>query len=83
MAAKGALLRIALEIISMLGYSKGFSHSDLGTTSDFDVHLSSLSHRWNGNADTGRSATNDIASGICNRRKWGSTSFCAAASLDG
>ena len=53
MAAKGALLRIVLEIISMLGYSKGFSHSDLGTTSDFDVHLSSLSHRWNGNADTG------------------------------
>jgi hypothetical protein len=50
MAAKGALLRIALEIISMLGYSKGFSHSDVGTASDFDVHLSSLSHRWNGNA---------------------------------
>jgi len=83
MAAKGALLRIALEIISMLAYSKGFSHSDLGTASDSDVHLSSLSHRWNGNADTGRSATNDIASGICNRRKWGSTAFCAAASLDG
>ena len=53
MAAKGALLRIALEIISMLAYSKGFSHSDLGTASDSDVHLSSLSHRWNGNADTG------------------------------
>ena len=73
MAAKVTLLRIALEIISMLGYSKGFSHSDLGTASDFDVHLSSL----------GRSATNDIASGICNRRKWGSTAFCTAASLDG
>ena len=50
MAAKGALLRIALEIISMLGYSKGFSHSDLGTACDLDVHLSSLSHRSNGNA---------------------------------
>jgi len=66
----------------MLDYSKGFSHSNLETACDLDVHLSSLSHRWNGNADTGQSATNDIASGICNRRKWGSTASCAAASLD-
>jgi general stress protein 26 len=54
-----ALLRIAPEIISVLDYAKGFGHSDLVTFSerDLDVHIQSLRHRWNDDAEAGRSAT--------------------------
>ncbi len=46
------LLRIAPEIISVLGYSKGFGHSDLITFSerDLDLHIECLRHRWDDNA---------------------------------
>ena len=46
------LLRIVPEIFSVLDYSKGFGHSDLVSFSerDLDLHLQTLGHRWDGNA---------------------------------
>ncbi len=54
-----ALLRIAPDIISVLDYAKGFGHSEVVTFSerDLDVHIESLRHRWNGDAETYPSAT--------------------------
>jgi hypothetical protein len=49
------LLRIVPEIFSVLDYSKGFGHSDLVSFSerDLDLHMQTLGHRWDGNAQPG------------------------------
>jgi len=46
------LLRITPEIFSVLDYSRGFGHSDLVAFSerDLDLHMQTLGHRWDGNA---------------------------------
>jgi len=44
------MLRITPEIVSILDYSKGFGHSDLGrvTTSDLAEHVEARRHHWAG-----------------------------------
>jgi len=49
------LFRIVPEIFSVLDYSRGFGHSDLVSFSerDLDLHMQTLGHRWDGNAQPG------------------------------